>query len=256
MRIPGRAFTGWTVAALGLVTATWLSPPLAAQSASEASSTVADVRLLQAIDLYTGVAGRVDDAAARRLLEEAAADGGVLARMWIARVHSRGRMTFPRDEPLARSLADSLATDVRGLAASGDVEALFLMGTAYDEGLGVPVDHAEAMRWYRRAAARGHVLAAHNLGNMYREGRGVAVDHGAAARWWMRAARAGDAIPALRLGEAYEEGRGVRRDEDTARLWYRRAAEKGNAAAAEALRRLAGSSQSPPSSWLMGPTRH
>ena len=83
---------------------------------------------------------------------------------------------------------------IRDLAAEGDVEATFLMGTAYDEALGVEQDYLEAMRWYRRAAHMGHVLAVHNVGNMYRDGRGVDVDHATAAMWWLRAARAGDAV--------------------------------------------------------------
>lgn len=229
--------------ALPAMTATVLaSPPeIDAQSLRlpEGVTTTADSRLLEAIDLYTGVAGRVDDEEARRLLESAASSGGdLLARMWIARVHSRGRMTFQRDEARARAIAAEERSGVRDLAAAGDVEAIFLMGTAYDEGLGVAVDHPEALRWYRRAAARGHVLAAHNVGNMYRDGRGVEVDHATAVRWWLRAARAGDAIPALRLGEAFEAGRGVPRDPETARFWYGQAAERGNQDATAGLRRL------------------
>lgn len=217
------------------------TPPVHRRGVPEGRTTTADVRLLRAIDLYTGVAGRVDDDEARRLLGEAATEErDVLARMWIARVHSRGRMTFQRDDARARSIASELLPAVRSLAAAGDVEALFLMGTAYDEGLGVPVDHPEAMRWYRRAAARGHVLAAHNVGNMYRDGRGVDADPRAAVRWWLRAARAGDAIPALRLGEAFEAGRGVSRDVERARYWYGRAARAGNEEAEDALRRLRG----------------
>lgn len=204
----------------------------------EGQHTVADPRLLRSVDLYTGVAGHVDDAEARRLLEEAAADGDdVLTTMWVARVHSTGRMTFPRDPARAVEIATRVIDRIRDLAASGDVEATFLMGTAYDEALGVDRDFGEAMRWYRRAAHMGHVLAAHNVGNMYRDGRGVDVDHAAAAVWWLRAARAGDVIPALRLGEAYEAGRGVPRSLPIARRWYEKAAAAGNAAAAEALTR-------------------
>jgi TPR repeat protein len=203
--------------------------------------TSADPRLLEAIDWYTGVAGTVDDGRARSLLEAVAGGGrDVLATMWIARVHSRGRMCFTRDEEEARRLAGEVIDQVRELAESGDVEAIFLMGTAYDEALGVPVDFGRAMAWYRQAADAGHVLATHNVGNMYRDGRGVAVDHAAAAVWWVAAAEAGDVIPALRLGEAYEAGQGVTLDLDEARRWYRRAAEGGNADAAAALRRLGG----------------
>ena len=209
--------------------------PLAAQE------TGADPRLLQSIDLYTGVAGHVDDAEARRLLEAAASNpNDALATMWIARVHSTGRMTFPVDPDHARQVASRVIDRVRDLAADGDVEAAFLMGTAYDESLGVEQDYHEAMRWYRKAAHRGHVLAVHNVGNMYRDGRGIEVDHARAAIWWLRAARAGDVIPALRLGEAYEAGRGVPLDAETARTWYEQAAAVGNATAAEALERIGG----------------
>ena len=209
---------------------------LAAQTA-----TSADQRLLDAIDHYTGVAGRVDDARARALLEEVAEDSAdALAQMWIARVRSRGRMGFSVDEAASDRIARVALPQIRTLAASGDVEAAFLMGTAYDEGLGVEVDYVEGLRWYKRAAAGGHVLASHNVGNVYRDGRGVEIDHAVAAQWWLRAARAGDVIPALRLGEAFEAGRGVTQDQDQARYWYERAARAGNRDAAQALTRLSG----------------
>ena len=210
--------------------------PAAAQTVANA-----DPRLVEAIEWYTGVAGQVDDARALGLLRSAASDpDNVLAIMWTARIASRGRMGVPRDEAQARVIATTVIDAVRSLAASGDAEALFLMGTAYDEALGVDVDWPEALRWYTRAAARGHVLAAHNIGNMYRDGRGTDADAAAAARWWLRAARAGDVIPALRLGEAFEAGRGVTASTESAVFWYRKASAAGNTAAAEALTRLGG----------------
>lgn len=214
---------------------------LALGSHAKAQSTSANPRLLQAIDYYTGVAGQVDDARARLIVEELSSDrSDTLSRMWLARVYSTGRMTFERDQARARTIASEVIADIRNLASQGDLEATFLMGTAYDEGLGVSVDFTEALRWYRRAAHHGHVLGAHNVGNVYRDGRGVEVDHARAAMWWLRAARAGDVIPALRLGEAYEAGRGVPMNLDSARLWYGRAAAAGNVQAAESLRRLGG----------------
>lgn len=220
--------------------------------------------LLEAVDWYTGVAGRVDDGRARELLEramgqpaetgseraapseeaagreDAAGAGNAIAVMWWARVHSRGRMGFPRDEEAARRTARAAIGAVEASAEAGVLEAVFLMGTAYDEGLGKPVDPAQAAQWHRRAAERGHVLGAHNLGNAYSAGRGVPLDPALAVRWWTQAAEQGDAITQLRLGEAYEAGRGVAQDADAAVAWYRRAAERGNAQAAEALRRLEG----------------
>ena len=223
--------------------------------------------LLEAVDWYTGAAGRVDDGRARELLERAAGlsgaagaerteratpseqaagredatpAGNAIAVMWLARVHSRGRMGFSRDEEAARRTARAVIGAVETSAEAGVLEAVFLMGTAYDEGLGKPVDPAQAALWHRRAAERGHVLGAHNLGNAYSDGRGVPLDPALAVEWWTQAAEQGDAITQLRLGEAYEAGRGVAQDVEAAVAWYRRAAERGNAQAAEALRRLEG----------------
>lgn len=195
--------------------------------------------LVEAIDHYTGVAGAVDDVRARELLEEAAATRDPLAVMWMARVYSTGRMGYPRDEERAREVAAGVIRKVQRAAESGILEAVFLMGTAYDEGLGKPVDPVRAALWHRRAAERGHALGAHVLGNQYSEGRGVEEDPARAVEWWTRAAERGDAITQLRLGEAYEAGRGVPRDPDAAREWYGRAAAAGNAQAQEALDRLA-----------------
>ena len=197
-----------------------------------------DPVLVEAVDWYTGVAGSVDNDRARELLEEAIAGGGPLAAMWLARVHATGRMGFRHDVERAREIADGVIRDVQRAAESGVLEAVFLMGTAFDEGLGKPVDHERAAQWHRRAAERGHVLGAHNIGNQYSEGRGVAVDAALAVEWWTLAADKGDAITQLRLGESYEAGRGVTRDLDVARDWYARAAAAGNQDAREALARL------------------
>ena len=197
-----------------------------------------DPILLEAVDWYTGVAGRVDDPRARQLLERAAEDADPISVMWLARVRSRGRMGFERDEDEARRLARAVIREVQRAAESGVLEAVFLMGTAYDEGLSKSEDPVRAALWHRRAAEKGHVLGAHNLGNAYSEGRGVTQDPSQAVKWWTQAAVEGDAITQLRLGEAFEAGRGVVRDVEAAARWYGRAAAAGNAQAQEALERL------------------
>ena len=222
-----RAFRG----AAALVALTVTAGAIAAQPR-------ADTRLVEAIGWYTGVAGQVDDPKARALIDAAAGDGDVLARMWVARAYSRGRLGYPRDEAKARSIADLLVDAVRRQAGQGVLEAVFLMGTAYDEGLGVAEDPAQAYAWFQQAAAGGHTLAEHNIGNAYAAGRGVTRDDAAAIMWWTKAALKGDAVPQLRLGEAYERGTGTPADLTEARRWYAAAAVRGNAAAAAALQRL------------------
>ena len=197
-----------------------------------------DSGLLEAVRWYTGEAGMVDDRRARELLEGAASDGDALSVMWLARVYSTGRMTFAADKPRAIELAVAVIDEVEQLAMAGNAEANFLMGTAYAEGLGKPVDAAAAVYWYRRAAAAGVTLAQHNLGNVYESGTGVVQSDTEAARWWRLAADKGDAITQLRLGEAYEQGRGVERDLESALYWYQESARRGNQAATAALARL------------------
>lgn len=203
-----------------------------------ATAPEADPRLLEAIRWYTGETGMVDDARAQTLLEEAIAAGDALSIMWLARVHSTGRMGFAADKPRAQEIADGVIAEVEVRAIDGEAEASFLMGTAYAEALGKPLNPEMAVTWYRRAAAQGHVLAQHNLGNVHFSGTGVAQSDELAVYWWTLAAEQGDAIPQFRLGTMYEQGRGVTRNLATARDWYRDAAQRGNSDADTALSRL------------------
>lgn len=223
---------------IGFVTGVATLLMLATGSRAAGQVPSVDPRLEQAIAWYTGTAGRMDDDRARELLLDAQAGGGVLAQMWLARSLSRGRMGLPQDTTRANTIAGSVIDEARQLAEAGVLEAVFLVGTAFDEGLGVPADPAQAAVWFRRAADRGHVLARHNLGNAYADGRGLAQDDAAAILWWRKAADAGDTVPQFRLGQMYEQGRGTGKDLATARQWYQRAAARGYAAADAAVDRL------------------
>ena len=188
----------------------------------------ADPRLLEAVDWYTGVGGRVDEDRARTLLLEAAEDAGsALARMWIAWGRAGGRSGFAHEPEEARAAAAPLLEEIEALALAGEPGAAFLMGVALDEALGTGAAPAEAAAWYRRAAEAGHVLGARALGDAYAAGRGVEPDAARAVVWWRRAAEAGDAAAQRRLGEAYAAGRGVGRDAARAAEWLRRARERG-----------------------------
>lgn len=199
----------------------------------------ADVRIVEAIDWHTGVAGRMDDERALALLFEVMQDtNSQMARMWVARCYSLGCLGLDADQASAKALADQAIGDIRELAAAGEVEAAFLMGTAHAEGLGEPGDPREAAVWYRWAADGGHVLSQRALGDAYSAGRGVDQSDSEAVAWWRRAAEAGDAEAQLRLGESYAAGRGVELDPSQAIAWYTRSIERGNAPARDALERL------------------
>ena len=93
---------------------------------------------------------------------------------------SSADLNVPRDQlPFAVKLAmgwrvspyspEGLEWTLRG-AEEGDVYAQFDMGKRYYEGLGVPVDYAEAEKWFRIAAANNHEGAKCMLGLMREKG--------------------------------------------------------------------------------------
>ena len=194
-----------------------------------------EARIEEAVRWYTGEAGYVDDRKARVLMNEAVNLNYPLPQMWIARCYSRGRMNYERDSTKARFMARYAIDGVRRIAEEGSVEAAFLLGSAYDEGLGVPVDSVTAMAWFLKAGEQGHVLAQHNLGNAYFAGRGVPQNDSLAAAWWRKAAEKGDAIAQYRLGIMYQEGRGVTQSDSVAVVWWRDAARRGERRARTAL---------------------
>ena len=110
-------------------------------SACAPPPTEPDPALLEAVNWYTGVAGTVNEARARALLEEAVARETPLAVMWRARVHSTGRMGYPRDEELAREIAETVIRDVL----------------------------AQAREWYAKAAAAGNQQAREALDRLSQE---------------------------------------------------------------------------------------
>jgi TPR repeat protein len=66
------------------------------------------------------------------------------------------------------------------------------IGMAYKQGRGVPLDYAEAIRWFRRAADRGNSSAMVWLGFAYEYGQGVARDPTQARLWMEKAQKAGE----------------------------------------------------------------
>lgn len=66
------------------------------------------------------------------------------------------------------------------------------MGTAHYLGRGLPRDAARAARWFREAAKAGEVGAMYLLASMYEQGDGVPPDLRLARYWYAQAAAAGD----------------------------------------------------------------
>ena len=78
-------------------------------------------------------------------------------------------------------------------------------------GQGVPQDHGEAVKWFRKAAEQGFTQAQNNLGAMYAGGQGVPRDGAVAIEWYRLAAAQGFAAGQYNLGGMYANGEGVPR---------------------------------------------
>jgi len=90
----------------------------------------------------------------------------------------------------------------------------------YENGLFVPQDYAEAVRWYRKSANQGDAEGQSKLGDMYLFGDGVPQDHAEALKWFRKAANQGDGTAQWRLGGMYYSGRGVPQNYVRAYMWY------------------------------------
>jgi TPR repeat protein len=119
---------------------------------------------------------------------------------------------------LAKKYAESRQV-FQALADAGDARAQFMMGTIYEQGLGVSKDLATAAAWYRRAADGGNASAQYNLGVFYQFGKGVAKDPAEAARMLHMAAEQGHGRAQNNLSTFYFTGVGVPRDVVEAWKW-------------------------------------
>jgi TPR repeat protein len=77
------------------------------------------------------------------------------------------------------------------LAPTGDPIAQTNLGLMYSRGWGVPVNEAEAVKWYRMAANKEQPAAQNNLGIMYMAGKGGPKDIVIGLMWVMLAAENG-----------------------------------------------------------------
>ena len=108
-------------------------------------------------------------------------------------------------------------------AQAGDVQAQFNLGSAYDSGIGVAANSAEAEKWYRRAAEAGHAEAQNSLGSLLQTRK----DYSEAYSWYGRAAAQGHVFGTHNLAYLIDLGLGVTQDRRKAVELYMRAAEQG-----------------------------
>ena len=123
-------------------------------------------------------------------------------------------------------------------AAQGNANAQFMLGSFYEEGLGVPQDHKRAFELFRKAAEQGHAYSQFDLGRRYEKGLGVSQDYKQAVEWYSKSAAQGYPKAHLRLGVMYEHGRSVEQNLQTAYMYYYLAYLGGDEDAPENLKTL------------------
>ena len=112
------------------------------------------------------------------------------------------------------------AKDPRAQVGLGDIY--------YHGGAGVPVDVAQALVWYYKAAISGDRWGELTLAKVMREDKGVKPDLAAANYWYRNAAMHGVAEAAFMAGSMTEAGKGIRADIVETAAWFDLAAELGH----------------------------
>jgi TPR repeat protein len=77
-------------------------------------------------------------------------------------------------------------------AESGDPEAQYKLGFAYDKGKGVDRNAEKSVYWLTKAAEQGHVTSQVRLGVIYFRGEEVPIDPVKMVYWFTKAAEQGD----------------------------------------------------------------
>ena len=160
-------------------------------------------------------------------------------------------------------------------ANQGNHDAMFQLGSCYENGNGVERDFLEAANWYKRAANKGSAPACQklfffyldgciclvkntveakkwlakfesmadgsdlcNLGCIFDAGNGTRVDKTMAVRLYKKASEKGNATAQYNLGVCYENGTGVGQDINMAKYWYEKAAAQGSSKAQQCLLKI------------------
>src|SRR5262245_8301102 len=94
-------------------------------------------------------------------------------------------------------------------AREGNPDAQVLLASCLEDGIEGEKDDNAALAWHRRAADQGHAFGQFAVGWMIAHGRGVPVDLAEAGRWYRLAAEQGQFCALTHLGSWYEQGKGV-----------------------------------------------
>src|ERR1700722_2662006 len=132
----------------------------------------------------------------------------------------------------------AFAEATKRINEKGDAKSMTLLAELYANGLGVPNNDLEAVKWYSLAAERGDREAMFALAMFRLGGRGGPRDSAEATRLLAEAAKLGHAAAAYDLGLLYLEGQQFPQDVPRAAQLFQMAAKAGNPEAQFALETL------------------
>ena len=106
-------------------------------------------------------------------------------------------------------------------------------GAEFKQGLAAykRADYDGALSHFSRGDEQGNADCQYYLGLMLQEGNGVMLDEAEAVRYFAKAAQNGQVDAMYSLGMAYGVGTGVERNIDKSILWLQKAAEQGHSRA-------------------------
>lgn len=79
---------------------------------------------------------------------------------------------------------EETAYQVRKVAEKDDAELAYYLALILEQGLGVPKDKNQAIKWYMKSAKGGYYSAQKRLADFYLEGQGVTQNYLAAFKWY------------------------------------------------------------------------
>jgi hypothetical protein len=122
--------------------------------------------------------------------------------------------------------------ELKPLAENGDAVAQLFMSYLYADGIAVPADQSESLKWLMLSVQQGYVEALTSLGSKYLYGwNGLTKDVKKGIELYKKAAENGDSGAEVTLGAMYINGGDVPRDYEESKQWYLKAAMHGEAQA-------------------------
>jgi TPR repeat protein len=141
--------------------------------------------------LALGIGGPTDAPEAKRLREEAAAEGSEGANLTIAEYYLAGGNGYPRD-PNKAFAAVVAAAESSSSSYNRHCYAQWRAGMMVLQGIGTAKDSATAYRWVKRSADNGCVNGMISAAVMLATGDGVAEDDVTAREFYSKASESGD----------------------------------------------------------------